>query len=227
MMPASFRRLAPIVGAACLLMPTRGAAADASAAIDAWITSQRDLRTWSADFTQTRTLKSLTKPLVSAGKAWFASPDRFRWETFSPAPTVAVRDADQMLVIYPRLKRAERYSLGTSGPMGDLLSVLDAGFPRDRKTFDAKFRLISATVTEGRWEFRMEPARHLARKFVPRLAVWVSADRHELMSFEITFTDGSRMHTTFTGAIVNQPIPDEVFRPRIPPDVTLTEPLHQ
>ena len=37
-----------------------------------------------------------------------------------------------MLLLYPRLKRVERYPLNTTdaGPWKDMMALLDAGFPR-------------------------------------------------------------------------------------------------
>src|SRR5258706_3768330 len=91
-------------------------AADTNAVLNGWLAAQTNLQTWSADFTQTRMLKTLTQPLVATGHIWFAAPNRFRWELGSPAQTIALREAGQMWVIYPRLKRAERYPLDAKTP---------------------------------------------------------------------------------------------------------------
>src|SRR6185295_11710688 len=122
-----------------------GLAADANVVLDFWFASQTNLHTWSSDFTQTRALKTLTQPLVATGHLWFATPNRFRWEMGSPAQTIAVRNAEEMFVIYPRLKRAEKYPLGgnTSKEWRDMLSLLDAGFPHDRTELDSRFNVLS------------------------------------------------------------------------------------
>ncbi|HPA20485.1 MAG TPA: outer membrane lipoprotein carrier protein LolA [Verrucomicrobiae bacterium] len=218
---------AALAGPAC--GPTLAPAADAGTILDSWIGAQKAFKTWTADFTQTRALKSLNRPLVSTGKVWFSNPNRFRWETMNPAPTIAVRDADQMMVIYPRLKRAERYLLGgeASGPMGDALALLDVGFPRDRASFDARFRLVSVVPRNGRWELRMQPAKIVTRRLVPELTVQISTNDFELATFEVTFADGSRMRNQFTRQEPNAPIADDVFRPTLPPDFKITEPLRK
>src|ERR671923_542334 len=86
-------------------------AADSTGVLHAWLNAQTNIRTWSANVIQTRSLKSLAQPLTASGKVWFAAPNRFRWELGDPPRTIAVRQPDQMLVIYPRLKRLEKYSL--------------------------------------------------------------------------------------------------------------------
>src|SRR2546427_2688379 len=70
--------------------------ANLNASLTAWLSAQTNIQTWSADFTQTRTLKSLTQPLTGTGRVWFAAPNRFRWELGNPAQTIAVRQPDEM-----------------------------------------------------------------------------------------------------------------------------------
>src|SRR3954453_5232517 len=78
------------------------------------LNAQTNLQTWEADFVQTRCLKALTQPLTATGHVWFAAPNRFRWELGQPPQTIAVRQTEQLLVIYPRLKRVERYPLDSA-----------------------------------------------------------------------------------------------------------------
>src|SRR5947209_20517031 len=82
-----------------------------------WLAAQTNIQSWSADFLQTRTFKSLTEPLKDTGHVWFAEPNRFRWELGHPVKTIAVRASEEMLIIYPLLKRVERYPL-TGGQLG-------------------------------------------------------------------------------------------------------------
>ena len=95
-----------------LAFQTISAPTDTNAVLSTWIAAQANIHTWSADVVQTRTLKSLTQPLTAKGHVWFEAPNRFRWELGNPPQTIAVRGPEEMLVIYPRLKHAERYALG-------------------------------------------------------------------------------------------------------------------
>ena len=82
-----------VLGAWCL----SASAAETNALLSTWFAAQTNIQTWSADFLQTRTLKSLTQPLTATGHVWFAAPNRFRWELGNPTQTIAVRGADEML----------------------------------------------------------------------------------------------------------------------------------
>src|SRR5262249_13832307 len=91
----------------CSLYTRNLPAAEADPLLTSWLNTQTNIQAWSADVIQTRTLKALTQPLIATGHVWFAQPNRFHWELREPTPTIAVRNADEMLVITPRLKRVE------------------------------------------------------------------------------------------------------------------------
>src|SRR5215831_16451913 len=58
--------------------------------VSAWLNAQANIHTWSADFTQTKFLKSLSQPLKATGHLWFAEPNRIRWELRRPQQTTAI-----------------------------------------------------------------------------------------------------------------------------------------
>jgi len=102
-------------------------------ALSAWLEAHDKLQTWSADVVQTRHLAVLTEPLVSTGRVWYSRPVLFRWELGIPPETIAVRSTNELLLVYPALKRAESYPLEQdgSGPLRDALTLMEAGFPKD------------------------------------------------------------------------------------------------
>ena len=208
----------------CALVLLR--AADTNAVLDAWLSGQTNFATWSADFVQTRSLRALSQPLVTTGQVWFAKPNSFRWELGRPAQTVAVRDADRLEVIYPKLKRVERYSLaeGKSGPLGEALGLLDAGFPSSRADFDARFRLLSLQATNGTWLLELQPTSASARRMMPSLRVALATNDFSLVANELTFPDGSRMRNDFDHAKLNTQFAPDIFRPAVGAGFNVVEP---
>lgn len=204
-----------------------GFAADTNAVLAAWFAAQTNLYTWSADFTQTRTLKTLTQPLVASGHIWFAAPNRFRWELGVPAKTIALRNADDMFVIYPRLKRAEKYPLGAGGKgeWRDLLALLDAGFPRNRGDFDALFRLLSLTAADGSWQLGLQPRSAFARQMIREIRLGLALNDFSLTSNELIFVDGSSMKNEYKNAVLNPALDEKIFHWQPEPDFKVTEPL--
>ena len=216
--------------AAVLLCLLRLAAdAETPALLDQWIAAQTNLHTWSADAVQTRSLKTLSQPLVSTGKVWVAVPDRFRWELGQPAQTIALRQPDQLCLIYPKLKRVEKYPLNDKqpGPWRDALALLEASFPRTRADMESRFRVLSVTQTNWIAHLLLQPKSASARKFMSEIQVSFSTDNFSPVSTELRFSDGSSMRNDFTHAVINQPLREGVFDLILEPDYTVVEPLRQ
>ena len=197
--------------------------------LEAWFAAQATLHTWSADFIQTRALKTLTQPLVAKGHIAFAMPNEFRWELGLPAQTIALRHGEEMFVIYPRLKRAERYPLGAGTPAEwrDTMSLLSAGFPHDRKEFEAQFQILSLTETNGAWQFSLQPKSVFARRMMPELRLALATNDFSLGSTELVFVDGSRMRNEFTNAVINPALDEKLFEWSPPADYKVTEPMRR
>ena len=75
-----------------------------------------------------------------------------------------------MLVIYPRLKRAERYPLNgeQAGPWKDALSLLEAGFPRSQAELESRFNVVSQTVSNTMLDVVLQPKSLSARRLMPQ-----------------------------------------------------------
>jgi outer membrane lipoprotein-sorting protein len=207
-------------------------AASASAGVevewlDRWITAQANLQTWSADLIQTRSLKALTQPLVSTGKVWVAMPDRFRWELGQPAQTIALRQPDRLIIIYPRLRRAEKYPLNAQqpGPWRDALALLEASFPRNRADLESRFRLLSVVQTNSVVCLALQPKSASARRFMTEIQVSFRTNDFSPAATELRFSDGSSMRSDFTNAVFNAPLGPGLFDAKLDPDFTVVEPL--
>jgi outer membrane lipoprotein-sorting protein len=216
--------------AACLLFAAQtGFATDTNAVLDSWFVAQKGLRSWSADFVQTRMLKTLTQPLKASGHVDFQMPDQFRWEIGNPPRTIALRQGDEMFVIYPRLKRAERYPLGQNTPQQwrDMMSLLQAGFPKSRQEFEAEFQILSLAETNGAWQLALQPQARFARQMMPELRLGLATNDFSLLSTEMIFEDGSRMRSDYANTVVNPVLDKKLFDWQPPPDYKVTEPMKQ
>ena len=201
-------------------------AAEGDALIAAWLGRQTNLQSWSANFTQTRTLKALNQPLVSTGRVWFAAPQNFRWE-LAGDQTVAIRKDGEMLVVYPRLKRAERYQFGSGNRSDwkDTLALLQSGFPRSRAEFDQQFSVRGVTPMEDQAQLELEPRSAGARKMMPRIQLFLRPNG-ELAGTELVFMDGSRMRNDFSHSETNAPVEGR-FDFVLPADFKVVEPLKE
>ena len=201
-------------------------AADYDAQFNKWFEVQTNLQSWAGVFTQTRTLTVLNQPLVSQGKVW-VKPGEFRWELGQPAKTVVLRTPNQLLIIYPRLKRAEKYPLDAvpAGPMRDALALLDASLPRDRATMEKSFQLLSATATNATLQMTLQPRSEAARKFIGQIVIAFHTNDFTIAATEMKFADGSKLRNDFTTVILNVPADEKLFTAELPADFTVSEPL--
>jgi outer membrane lipoprotein-sorting protein len=190
-----------------------------------WFAAQTNIQSWSAEFIQTRTFKSLSQPLTAQGRVWFAAPNRFRWELGDPPKTIAVRGSQEMLVIYPRLKRAERYDLDHAGQWKDALALLETGFPRSEDELRSRFNILSQSLTNQTCELTLQPKSAAARKMMPRIQLAFSTSDFSLRATELQFADGSSMRNDFSKAVLNPRIDPQLFAPKLDPDIKVVEPL--
>lgn len=205
-------------------VPSRAAEADPF--VDEWLAAQGTLKTWSADFTQTRSLKALKEPLKTPGRLWFAAPDRFRWELGVPAQTIALCQGDQLLVVYPRLKRVERYPLGgdSSEAWRGALALLDAGFATNRAVLESRFRIVSRNAIAGHMELVLEPRANQGRRFMTQVSLVLDSQTHAMLANEMRFADGSSLRNDFTNAVVNPAVPDALMHYEIPVGFKVVDP---
>ncbi len=217
------------IAALCVIASVARGADERDVQFNRWFAAQTNLQSWSADFTQTRSLKVLSQPLVATGKVWVTAPGLFRWELGQPAQTIVLRRPDQLLIVYPRLKRAEKYPLDAvpTGPMKDALALMDASLPRDRASMEEHFRLVSAALTNSILQITLQPRSEAARKMIGQVMIGFHTNDFMIAATEMKFADGSKLHNDFTNVVVNQPLDPKLFEADVPPDYTVTEPLKQ
>jgi outer membrane lipoprotein-sorting protein len=195
--------------------------------VSSWLAAQSKVQTWSADLLQTRSFKSLTKPITKDGRVWFAAPNRFHWELGTPPETIAVKTTNAMLIIYPHFKRVERFPLGgdQAGPWREALALLDAGFPRSAEQLENQFNVLDQVIQEPIVKIILQPKSAATRRMMPQIQI--EFDRSDLMlhATELHFADGSLMRNDFSNAVLNPTINPEQFAPVIPSDYKVVEPL--
>jgi hypothetical protein len=134
-----------------------------------------------------------------------------------------------LLIIYPRLKRMEKYPLrgAEPGPWRDALALLEASFPRSRAELESHFRVLSVIETNAAVQVTLQPRSATARKFMAEIQVNLSTDGFFPLATELRFSDGSRMRNDFTNGVLNAPLSPEQFDAKLDPGFSVVEPLRQ
>lgn len=210
------------------LVATALHAEDYEAQFNKWFAVQTNMQNWSADFIQTRSLVALSQPLTSRGKVW-VRPGEFRWELGQPPQTIVVRNPDELLILYPRFKRAELYPLDKipAGPIKDAMALMDVSLPRDRSTMEQHFQLLSATETNAVLQMTLQPKSLSARQFIGAVVIGFHTNDFVIANSEMKFSDGSTLRNDFTNVVFNQQMDPKLFETNLPPDYSVVEPLNQ
>lgn len=206
----------------CSLFPSK--AIDQEQIVGRWLAQQTNVQSWAAEFAQTRNLKALAQPLMSTGQVWFAAPQNFRWE-LGQNQTIAIRSNETMLVIYPKLKRGEKYDFQSAGASEwkDALGLLQSGFPRSRAEIDQQFKILSVSETNNLYKLALQPKAAGARRMMPQINLYVGTNS-TLEGTELVFMDGSTMRNDFRNVRTNLPLEGK-FDLTLPGDFKLVEPL--
>jgi outer membrane lipoprotein-sorting protein len=210
---------------ATIAQTVAGAALDPT--VESWLAAQTNIKTWSADFVQTRNFKSLTQPLTKKGHLWFAAPNQFRWELGNPAETIAVKGPNELQVIYPRLKRVERFPMSgeQAGPWKDALALLEAGFPRNASELETQYNILQQSVQKPVARVVLQPKSAAARRMMPQILIEFDTEKLSLRSTELQFADGSSFRNDFDHALLNPSLDPQQFTPALPSDYKIVEPL--
>lgn len=204
-------------------------AAESQQLLADWLSAQSKVKTWTADFKQTRTFKALTEALESHGKVWFAAPDHFRWELGAPAQTIVVRQPNQLTILYPKLKRAEQFALNQkqARPWSDVLALLEAGFPRNQADLEARFRIVSTETDSQSVSVTLQPRSVAARKMITLIRIEFDPRSFSLLQTDLQFSDGSKMSNEFRNAKLNPELEPDLFAPKIHSDYQVVNPLEK
>jgi outer membrane lipoprotein-sorting protein len=200
---------------------------ETGALLDRWFAALPQTRTWTAEFVQTRALKAVAEPLISTGRVWVAVPDQFRWELGQPTQTIALRQKNQLLLIYPRLRRVEKYPLHDQrpGPWRDALLLLEAGFPQSRGDLESRFHLKSVHQTNGLFCLALEPKSASARRLLRGLRISFDTNTFSMSRMELEMADGSSLRNEFAQARLNPPLDEGCFKIDLEGGFTVTEPV--
>ena len=193
----------------------------------AWLDAHARLETWSADLVQTRHLAALAQPLVSTGRVVYSQPGLFRWELGQPPETVAIRSTNELLLVYPGLKRAERYPIDPNkrGPLRDALTLMEAGFPKDEASLRQRYSISTEQPADGVCRIRLQPRASKAKQWVASVSLTFQTNVFTLAASEIEFADGSRLENRFSRSVSNEPLSPDAFATNLPPGFKLVEPF--
>jgi outer membrane lipoprotein carrier protein len=180
---------------------------------DNWDTIRQaasQLQSIEADFVQTRTLKILTRPIVSRGTLSYRRPADLRWEYASPVKSVVVMKGGN---VGRYIKRNEGWVADSSAKLdamkvvlGEINQWLSGNFSQS-KTFRPELKTGDPAKVE------LVPVEEGLRKIISKIEITLGKDSGSVTSIDIYEGNEGKTHIEFTNAKYNQSIPDDRFGP--------------
>ena len=174
----------------------------------------------SADFQEEKNVKMLNKPIVSAGKVWFQSPNKFRREAKGNSPSITVSDGQQLWIYYPKFQSAEHYSLGKHSPLEAGINAITASL--NLENVEATYH-ISGTKEGDGYQLQLLPRNPSMKKFLQTFTIKMNAEL-QVARTEMVQPNGDRIVTTYSNE-TRAAIPASTFEFTPPAGTEVTNPL--
>lgn len=173
-----------------------------------------------ADFQEEKTIRMMTKPVVSSGRVWFQAPNRFRREVKGNTPSLTVSDGSTLWIYYEKFQSAERYSLGKRSRLDAGIAAITASL--NLQGVEENYHIGGAREATG-YILELAPRTPSMKRMLERFTIHFNAalqvDRTEMLQ-----PNGDRIVTTYTNES-RAPIDPGMFEFTPPPGTTVTTPL--
>jgi chaperone LolA len=173
-----------------------------------------------ADFQEEKNVKMLNKPIVSSGKIWFQSPNKFRREAKGNSPSVTVSDGQQLWIYYPKFHSAERYSLGHRSPLDAGISAITASL--NLENVEATYHITGTKEADG-FQLQLQPRNPSMKRFLQTFTIKMNNDL-QVARTEMVQPNGDRIVTTYSNENRGA-IPASTFEFTPPAGTEITTPL--
>lgn len=179
-----------------------------------WIAKQKNVRSVTADFTQTRALRTLRSPLAGHGRLWFLAPDWFRWELGDPPKTIIIGTPKGLTIIQPDRKRAERKPAASapgtfqdSGPLGMMRLPGDGSF----EEFHRLVQVLAFESSGSRSHLEMLPRDAQSTRGLAAIKLDFDNVTGHWLSLEIVMREGSSIRNDFRNVRINPKVNKDPF----------------
>jgi outer membrane lipoprotein-sorting protein len=176
------------------------------------------LKSFKARFEQRKFSRLLVTAMESEGRLYWQPPGRFRWEVVSPAPLTLVAQGEQVMLLYPDLKKATLYRM----PLGGGILAQITGATVDPEVFQQRYQLEVTTLVQGgvnRWiKMSMIPKSRRQARYFKRLEVKIDLNTWlpEEVSIQESDKDWTMIH--LFNSVENTKISDGLFKVEPPDD---------
>lgn len=166
----------------------------------------KKIQTLQTDFTQTKKVKLLSKPIVSLGKMNFQAPNMLSWQYTSPHHQGFVFKENK---IYVR-EKGKKYSVDTQNKMFEKLSQLIVGSVSGHIFSNSDFQ--ASFFQEGNMKIvRLVPKPRQLQRFVKQVEIYFKNQNMTASKVIMTEKTGDTTEIEFSNTQQNITLPASVF----------------
>lgn len=167
------------------------------------------IKTISADFVQKKTLKILSKPLVSEGKFYYTAPDFIRWEYAKPLRSIVISGKGTTKRYMASGGKMVEDQAGGAQAMKIVLTEV-AGWMSGKFDSNPSFK---ATLKEGTQTLiTLVPVEKNMAGFFEKIEIVVSRKDASVKSVRIVESASAETRIDFSHVVVNADIPPSVYQ---------------
>ncbi|MEE9231059.1 MAG: outer membrane lipoprotein carrier protein LolA [Acidobacteriota bacterium] len=181
---------------------------------------QLNTQTMIANFVEKKKLQLLADDQIQTGTFYYSKPSSFMWEYSKPDDKVILISAEQLLIYYPQLKKAEEIDITRYSKR--ILRFFGLGQPTTelRKYYD--LTLAEDPAMPDTYLLILDPRKRRVQKRLDSIRIWI--DREMLVPRQVEYveTDGDSTRFTFRNLEINSAISPAKYVIKIPPDVEVS-----
>jgi len=176
---------------------------------------EKNLKTFTAKFSQTKKTSLLREPLHSEGIIYFDSSGKMLLKVISPSPLITLLKDGMLLTYYPDVSKTEERYLGRTDTILKKYFGIGQSIEELRKQYT--IQLVSKTHSES-YHLKLIPKMKPIKKYINSIEVEVSP-KHWLpnhIHFKETKGDYTSLKLDFIS--INEPLPQGIFQVDFPKD---------
>ncbi|MBK4736697.1 LolA-related protein [Noviherbaspirillum pedocola] len=162
-------------------------AAEAAWNIDSLMAALGRVGMGRADFTETKTIAMLDKPVESSGQLFYVAPDKLQKRTVKPKPEELIIEGNTLTI--DRAGRTMTMAVDSAPELAGFVDSIRGTLAGDRKALERSFALTLEGPPE-RWVLELKPRNERMARAVSDIRIYGSRD--DVKRIETRQADGDR-----------------------------------
>jgi outer membrane lipoprotein-sorting protein len=168
-----------------------------------------NIKTIQAHFVQKKSMKILSRPLISEGRFYYAAPDSFRWEYFKPLRSIVITYKNNTKRYIASGGKMVEDKTGSAQAMKIVLGEV-AGWMSGRFDQNPSF---AATINEGaNTRITLTPTEKSMTGMIEKIEIILSKKSATVQSVKITESANNFTQINFDNVEINKAINPSVFQ---------------